>query len=143
MAIEWSDSLATGVEWQDRQHKELFRRINSLIEAMNVGLGKEEVLRLLSFLDEYFVVHFEAEEQAMSRFKYPGTITHLAEHMDFIEKISAFERECKGGVASVTVVKVQRTVVDWLISHVGTADRELGRFILDAQKTTEQPEKKA
>ncbi len=134
MAIEWSDSLATGVGWQDKQHKELFRRINSLLDAMNVGLGKEEVSRLFTFLDEYFVVHFEAEEQAMNRYRYPGLIAHLAEHMGFIERVSALKDECGAGITTGSVIKVQRLVVDWLVNHIGGVDKALGKFLIDAER---------
>jgi len=33
MALEWTDDLATGSEVIDYQHKELFKRINFLMEA--------------------------------------------------------------------------------------------------------------
>ncbi|MFQ5735980.1 MAG: bacteriohemerythrin [Thermodesulfobacteriota bacterium] len=143
MSIEWSSGLSTGVEWQDRQHKELFRRINSLLDAMSIGLGKDEVLKLFRFLDEYFVVHFEAEEQAMNRYKFPALITHLSEHMDFIERVFVLEKECAEKLTTSTVIKVQRTVVDWLVHHIGTVDQTLGRFILEAEKDAEAVKEKA
>jgi len=37
MAIEWTNDLATGVSEIDYQHKELFRRINSLLDACREG----------------------------------------------------------------------------------------------------------
>lgn len=67
MGIEWSSYLATGVDWQDSHHRELFKRINRLLDAMASGYGKEEVANLFNFLDQYFVVHFEAENEAMER----------------------------------------------------------------------------
>lgn len=133
MAIEWSNSLSTGLLWQDTQHKELFRRINNLLEAMNVGRGKEEVVKLFKFLDDYFVVHFEAEEKAMSRFNYPHMVSHLAEHTRFIEDISSLSAECKSNITTGLVIKVQRQVVDWLINHIGGIDKDLGKFLAVAE----------
>ncbi len=37
MEIQWNDNLATGVEKIDDQHKEIFRRVNRLI-----NLSEEE-----------------------------------------------------------------------------------------------------
>ncbi|MBI4950181.1 MAG: hemerythrin family protein [Deltaproteobacteria bacterium] len=133
MAIEWSNSLSTGLLWQDTQHKELFRRINNLLEAMNVGRGKEEVMKLFQFLDDYFVVHFEAEEQAMGKFNYPQMVSHLAEHTRFIEDISKLSAECGKNMTTGLVIKVQRQVVDWLINHIGGIDKELGKFLASAE----------
>ncbi|MBI5644094.1 MAG: hemerythrin family protein [Deltaproteobacteria bacterium] len=132
MAIEWSNSLSTGLLWQDNQHKELFRRINSLLDAMNVGLGKEEVVRLFKFLDDYIVVHFEAEETAMSKNNFPGMLAHLAQHTRFIENISRLREECRENISTGLVIKVQREVVDWLINHIGGIDKELGTFLTNA-----------
>lgn len=133
MAIEWSNSLSTGLLWQDTQHKELFRRINNLLEAMNVGRGKEEVVKLFKFLDDYFVVHFEAEEKAMGKFNYPHMVSHLAEHTRFIEDISKLSAECKDNISTGLVIKVQRQVVDWLINHIGGIDKDLGKFLANAE----------
>ena len=132
MSIEWSNTLSTGLEWQDRHHKELFKRINKLLDAMTLGYGKEELVKVFDFLDDYFVFHFEAEEQAMSKFSYPGMIAHLAEHTGFIERVSKLRDECKKGPSAALAIKTQREVVDWLLNHIGGIDKTLGAFILKA-----------
>ncbi|MBI2411790.1 MAG: hemerythrin family protein [Deltaproteobacteria bacterium] len=134
MSIEWSRSLATGLEWQDNQHKELFKRISSLIDAMNVGLGREEVGRLFKFLDEYFVVHFNAEDEAMMKYNFPGGPFHMAEHRRFQQDVELIREECNGNITTGTVIKVQRLVVDWLINHIGGIDKALGEYILRIEK---------
>lgn len=133
MAIEWNRNLSTGVEWQDRHHKELFKRVNGLLDAMSVGMGKDEVERVFNFLDSYFVVHFEAEEQAMSKYGYPHAMEHLREHTGFIEDVAALRHEFATGATAVLVVKVQKLVVDWLINHIGGEDKRLGSHILKSE----------
>lgn len=132
MAIEWSKTLSTGVDWQDSQHRELFNRINSLLDAMSMGLGKDEVLRLFKFLDEYFIFHFSAEEEAMERYNYPGRAVHIGEHRGFIEDVSELKKEAETSVTTAVVIKAQRRVVDWLINHIGAMDKSLGAFFLKA-----------
>lgn len=133
MGIEWSNNLSTGVDWQDRHHKELFKRINRLLDAMSAGYGKEEVRDMFNFLDEYFVVHFEAEERAMNKYNYPGTVAHLAEHTNFIDQIALLRKDFESGASTGLVIKVQRQVVDWLINHIGDLDKKLGSFIKSAE----------
>lgn len=133
MGIEWSANLSTGIDWQDRHHKELFKRINRLLDAMTLGRGKEEVGSLFAFLDEYIVYHFEAEEQAMSKHNYPGSFAHTAEHTGFIEDIGALRDEFKKNSSSVLVIKVQRQVIDWLLHHIGGPDKRLGEFLLTVE----------
>lgn len=133
MAIEWNRNLSTGVEWQDRHHKELFKRVNGLLDAMSVGMGKDELDRVFRFLDSYFVVHFDAEEQAMSKYGYPHAVEHLCEHTGFIESVASLRHEFAGGPTAVLVVKVQKLVVDWLINHIGGEDKRLGSHILKSE----------
>lgn len=133
MAVEWSNSLSTGIEWQDRQHKELFRRMNSLMDAMDHGRGKDEVGRLFKFLDEYFVSHFDAEEQVMHRYDYPGALAHISEHTKLIEDISKLKDEFSAGSTTSIVIKTQRRVVDWFINHIGEVDKVFARYVLQAE----------
>jgi hemerythrin len=58
MPMLWDDSFRTNVVMVDTQHKELFRRINSLHEAMLQGKGRDEVAKLIQFLDSYTRDHF-------------------------------------------------------------------------------------
>ncbi len=131
MSVEWSRAFSTGVEWQDNHHKELLKKIDNLLDAMNVGMGRDEVMRLFKFMDDYFVFHFEAEENAMERLRYPDVDAHVNEHRGFIKEITRLEDECRESVSVATVVKTQSMVVDWLIKHIGKSDKALGAFIVE------------
>jgi hemerythrin len=128
MVIEWGPHLATGVAWQDREHKELFKRFNQLVSAIECGEGEEEVGKLFKFLDDYVVTHFHHEEQAMSKFSYPGILAHLEEHTHFIDDLFGLEREsqqCGSGLAEL----VRSRLVSWLENHIGSTDKALGVFL--------------
>jgi hemerythrin len=68
MAVAWTEELATGIEVIDDQHKELFRRIDGLLEACKAGKGREAVAGVLAFLENYVVEHFAAEEKIPRQF---------------------------------------------------------------------------
>lgn len=53
MKLKWDESLEIGHENIDNQHKELLDRINYFFDSINSGMGKEEVLRTLDFLERY------------------------------------------------------------------------------------------
>ncbi len=40
MPIEWTQDLAVGVKIIDEQHKEIFRRVDALLEACKAGKGE-------------------------------------------------------------------------------------------------------
>jgi hemerythrin len=128
MAIEWGQNFATGVAWQDREHKELIKRLKELVSAIERGEGKEEVGRLLKFLDDYVVAHFHHEEQAMSRYNYPEILAHLKEHTQFIDDFSRLKKEVQGASPGLAE-RVRNRLVGWLVKHLGSTDKALGAFL--------------
>jgi hemerythrin len=130
MAIEWTQDLATGIDWQDNQHKELFVKVNSLIEAMKTGKGKEEVVKVFKFLDDYVIFHFGNEQKAMEKFNYNEYSSHKSQHQKFISTISDLKKQLETSVvSSAVVIKTQSIVVDWLKNHIGKVDKVLGAFL--------------
>ena len=142
MAIAWTAALAVGVEEIDTQHRELFYRLNSLLVAMQEGHGRTEIERTLQFLEEYVRVHFGAEEKLMLRHGYPAqpAQAHRKEHADFVRSFGELKSEFQaGGPSPVLVLKVQRSVCDWLLGHIGKTDLEFARFVKTQQRGLARP----
>jgi hemerythrin len=133
MPILWTPRLSVGVSWIDDEHKELFARVNQLLDASQALRGRQEVKPVLDFLTEYVNHHFDHEQRQMERLAYPGMAEHLDEHAYFVESylVLAAEVERNGPSAMVTV-KLNRLLCDWLREHVGSTDRRLGAFVTAA-----------
>jgi len=131
MAIQWDKSLSVGVKSIDEQHQELFRRVNSLLDAMMAAKGKEEVAKLLSFLKDYVVEHFGAEQKLMSQYKYPGLAQHKAQHdafvKTFLEVHAEFEQK---GPSAGLAIRLNSFLGAWLRDHIGTTDRAMGQYVM-------------
>jgi hemerythrin len=124
MAIEWDDTLATGHSLIDTQHKELFGRVNRLLDACADGHGREAVVETLAYLEDYTRKHFSAEEAEMRSHQYPEIETHRRAHLEFIGRVSELRSEIeRSGTGTYLVVTTNRAVVDWLLSHVKRLDR--------------------
>lgn len=130
MAVLWDEELATGIELIDNQHKEIFRRVDVLLNACKARKGKTEVGEILNFLEDYIVEHFEAEENIQVHFKYPGYAAHKGMHDGFIKDVDRlreqFERE---GPSLMMVVNTSHVVVDWLVKHIRKVDKALAEFL--------------
>ncbi len=136
--IEWTEELATGSSEIDRQHKEIFKRINNLLEACHVGKGRDQACEMLKFLDEYVVSHFGDEEQYMIKNNYPGYAEHKAKHVEFIKNYIIVKKQVETeGPCLNTVITTNRLVVDWLRHHIRKVDTQLGSFLKTKQQ---QPE---
>ncbi len=130
MPIQWTEDLSVGSEEIDNQHKELFNRINQLLDACNKGEGKEIAYKMFNFLEDYIVIHFTAEENLQKRYNYPDYETHKSLHLKFIKDFSALKKrfEAEGPTLPI-VLQINRIVVDWLINHIKKVDKALGEFI--------------
>jgi hemerythrin len=125
--ISWDKSLETGDPEIDDQHRELFRRIDQLLAATRDRRARAEVGRLLTYLGDYVVVHFEAEEKLMADAEYPATAAHRAEHQGFVEEYARlFEDYRADGPGPVFVIKFGNRVTAWLCEHICRTDR---RFV--------------
>ena len=132
--MEWSQDLAVGIDDIDEQHKELFRRINKLVESVRQSRCRETIPQVIEFLEEYVIVHFSEEEKYMKEHGYPGYEEHKALHSEFLESISGLKEELeklrnKGGSSYELSVTTNQVVVEWIVAHIIKVDRELGGFL--------------
>ena len=136
MPISWTPRLAVGVQQIDDEHKELFDRINTLLDAMANARAKEQVKPLVDFLSAYVESHFGGEARLMALHDYPGRADHLAQHAFFVAEFRALVGEMeKGGVTALLTIKLNKLLCDWLRDHVSTVDRKLGEFLATAKPT--------
>lgn len=128
--IAWRDELNIGVETVDRQHQELVRSLNEFLEACTQQKGKEKVEETLEFLIGYTVRHFRDEEELMKESRYPVYADHKREHDQFVQEIGELRQQIRDKGASVlTTIKLNRTLVDWLIRHIQKNDQQFGDFL--------------
>jgi hemerythrin len=129
MAIPWTPALAIGVSEIDHQHKELFLRIEQLVQGVSRG-NATDVERLLEFLGQYVVKHFGAEERWMLRSAYPDYVRHKAEHERFIRDYEHMTQEFREKGPNVLVgIRMNNWIAEWLMRHISRSDMELGRFL--------------
>jgi hemerythrin-like metal-binding protein len=87
MIAVWSTDLETGYDVVDDQHRNLFRMINEMYEAMSQGKEEKLIARLLSELSAYTIDHFEAEQRLMQKSNYPDYESHKALHDELRIKV--------------------------------------------------------
>jgi len=128
--IMWTEDLSVGVELIDQQHKELFDHINRFTDAMFDGKAKEEVGKLLTFLADYVVLHFGAEEKLMFQHQYPAYESHKEVHDRFVhEFIKVKTRYDAGEMNSSSIITVFDGMWTWLRQHIRVTDKALGEFV--------------
>jgi hemerythrin len=133
----WTQALALGHEEIDSQHRELFRRVATLVDAMASGGGHAVVGPLFEFLGTYAVDHFAAEERLMVESKFPGYTVHRAVHQRFIRDFQSLRKlHEESGASAAVAIKAHTWLSEWLRSHIGRADQLLARHLLGKPATT-------
>ncbi len=126
MRVTFDPSLATGDPEIDRQHRELFDRLDRLLAAAHEHRSREEVGRTLAFLGDYVVEHFAAEERLMALGEYPDAEPHRAQHRGFVREFEVLYHQFKAdGPTTLFVIRVGNRVTAWLREHIYRSDRAL------------------
>jgi hemerythrin len=128
--IKWVDELSVGIEFIDRQHQEMFNRINRLLRAIGEIGGAEQVVSTAAFLQEYVVEHFTAEEEQMVLYEYPGLAQHKEHHEYFRGEVAKLCRRLEEqGTDEKLLVEAQELLVDWFHDHILQVDMVMGKHL--------------
>lgn len=132
MRAKFDETLITGNEKIDNQHKELIERINKLLVLCeNEKPAQREAIATLDYLSDYTDFHFADEEKLQEEVGYPGLAEHKKKHEELretVEELYAMLEEQEGPTPAF-VQLVNENVTGWLYKHIRTFDRSVAEYI--------------
>ncbi len=137
MKYELHANLLTGNSMIDLQHKELFRRINDLMQACSEGRGRAHIKTMYYFLENYIIDHFKDEEDLQEIVEFNEITFHKNTHL-YIHKLCKKTGEdlIKEG-ATIKTLSGLNNLVSTLINHVKYEDNKIAVFIKEKNKEYE------
>jgi hemerythrin-like metal-binding protein len=126
----WSDTLLTGVESIDREHKDLVALANDLDAALVARQSGEQINAVLMKLYKYATVHFGNEERLMRAIEYPDFSIHRSEHAKFLNKLDELSYRVQANIAQIAKIILDFLTV-WLQDHISKTDVLLGRYMTE------------
>lgn len=130
MTVEWQENLSIGVLEIDIQHKLLFDKFSSFLNAYAADGNTDKTLQMFWFLEAYAVTHFKEEEKLMQQAGYPSLQAHRQKHQAFIDQINKMKERLKAeGLNQGLVATMTSFITSWLVQHISTEDRAIGDFI--------------
>lgn len=130
MIVSWDPKLLVGNAEIDGQHQELFRRVDQLLRALQMGSVTAEVERVMVFVGDYVHLHFRQEEALMERTGYPDRSAHQAEHLELVRSFVALKKQlAESGPTPEFAATLGAALVDWLKEHIATTDTALGTWL--------------
>lgn len=131
--LKWDDSLATGFDDVDLQHKKLILIIDDVYKSLDSSAAEyaARMAKDLKRLTDYTDYHFSEEETFMRKNSFPGYEKHRKEHQAFIAEIA---RQIKGlsEPDKEAGFMFYRFLGTWLLNHIAKSDREWADFISKA-----------
>ena len=131
MHLEFDQSLLTGNDMIDTQHRELIAKIDDLLSFCEESKEKVKAIQILGYLAEYTEFHFAAEEKLQEEISYPAIDAHKAKHIEFKKAIEELHDmlEDEEGPTPAFVSAVRTNVVKWLFEHIQKMDRDLADYV--------------
>ena len=131
MKIVFDESLYTGNELIDGEHKELIDRVNKLVESCEKGTEKLTAVKTLDFLMDYTEFHFNDEEKLQKETGYDKLDQHHEKHEEFKKAVGELREmlEEEEGPTDAFVDAVNKNITEWLVNHIQGWDKALAEFI--------------
>ena len=130
MYAVFDESLVTGNEMIDSQHKELISKINDLVKSCEASTGMVTAVNTLDYLSEYTDFHFSAEEKLQEEIGYPKLEEHKKQHEHLRQVVKDLHEMLvdEEGPSPAFVEQVQKNVIEWLYSHIKGFDRAVAEY---------------
>ncbi len=129
--VKWDESLATGIDEIDRQHKYFILMLSEIqlaIEEKDPDLLRGEMM----FMDRYANWHFSTEEKFMRLYNFPDFENHRKAHWRFREEtkrlIESVSRDVVLDPESYSL-EIRKYLVDWFVAHIKGMDMKFVEYL--------------
>lgn len=127
--IIWDQSMSTGVEFIDEQHKMLFQKFNDFSAASSNLTIRESAAEALDFLQFYVNWHFGQEEKIMEDCGCPAAAANLKAHQEFTVRFNEFYQQWQNQTMTSALAKqVYAEMEAWIVNHIIKVDAQLHGF---------------
>lgn len=130
MYAEFDDTLVTGNEMIDSQHRQLIEKINDLLRSCEENADRKAAVKMLNYLADYTDFHFGEEERLQEEIGYPGIKEHKAKHEELRNTVKELHEmlEEQEGPTDAFVEMVNKNVTEWLYYHIKGFDRSVAEY---------------
>ncbi|MCL2664088.1 MAG: bacteriohemerythrin [Defluviitaleaceae bacterium] len=131
--MAWDESLNTGIEEIDTQHKQLIEHAENFFEKAGGNLAQSEINGMLVFLESYVLQHFSFEIALQREKSYPDVNAHERLHKYFIDDFNDLkDRIDSEGISREIIDEASKFLINWIIEHISLEDKKYAEHYLKA-----------
>ncbi len=129
MRYSLTNDLRTGNDIIDTQHSTLFGIINDLFDACEKGHGRESIVKIANFLQEYVSKHFLDEEKLQLSSSYPDYKAHKQFHQEYKAQLNQHLKALNVNNVSIIALSSVNKAIAQLVTHIKTEDKKIAAHI--------------
>lgn len=131
----WTEDMTVHNDVLDMQHKQLFGKINELLEAIVNDTAHDVVDEMIHFFKDYMDQHFKYEERYLIENMYPDVEAHKQKHDVFVDKYYELKDKIQDGVdANKIVLDIENFMGSWLTQHILVEDQVYAKYFQEHGK---------
>jgi len=134
MYLDWDEKYSVGDDGIDQQHKELFKIINNLDDAIRNAQGKSAIHQILNEMNGYIAWHFNEEETYMKENDYPELNAHRVAHQTFVDETADAIKKLEFGFELGLALVTRKFLGEWIKKHVLVEDQKYKSYIQNKQQ---------
>ncbi|MGB0748254.1 MAG: bacteriohemerythrin, partial [Magnetospiraceae bacterium] len=136
--IEWTESLSTGVEALDAEHRSLIDTVNLLnAKLADPDTPSDQFSEVLEQLAHYGETHFPDEEATMAAAHYPGLETHKQLHRNFVSEVASAQTAFDAGADKAAIADLGVFLNGWVAQHLKREDVTFRPYVMEPEAETE------
>jgi hemerythrin-like metal-binding protein len=123
--------MSVGSETLDGHHRIIVDCLNLLHPLLDAEAGGEaELQKVLSKLEEFILIHFSEEEQAMKKAGYPDWRAHKALHDKMYDVVYSLKSDIEHG-KRLEATHLFDLINGWLVNHILGEDKKYVPYLTD------------
>jgi len=131
MLVKWNEKMRIGIEFMDKEHKELLQEVQDVLESVDFLIPSEEDIDKYLVLEAMILKHFDHEELLMRQYHYPKIDEHIDNHNKILEKIERFKALFyTTGLNEKQLSHIESEVNYSFKAHMLEEDKELEEFVI-------------
>lgn len=124
--IVWNSKNNLNIPIIDEQHRGIVSIINSLHYFIKQGMGFQTLLPVIIIMEQYSIIHFEAEQMLLKRYSYPEYDHHFLLHSHLRESIKEIKAQTFMNKDPDAVINFLK---NWWINHINVEDRKYEKWL--------------
>lgn len=124
----FTEKYKTGIDLIDDEHRRLFEiieDINHVIHAEYLHDKYDEIMRIVTNLKEYTILHFKDEEEYMERIRYQALPAQRHAHQVFIDQLNEINLEEIDNNQQEYLKDLIEYLLGWLANHILKMDKKI------------------